>query len=91
MNLLRHALSSTRWVLIELESILFLSLYLPHTWGGETNLEEYYKTLKEVDRNAQGVKQKFHLSGIIAGMDLRVEVKPHQEGARREMGGERKT
>ena len=91
VNLLRHALSSTRWVLIVLESILFLSLYLPHTWGGETNLEEYYKTLKEVDRNVQDVKQKFHVSGIIAGMDVRVEVKPHQEGVRGEMERERTT
>ena len=58
-----------------LESILFLSLYLPHTWCGELNLEEYYKTLKEVDRNMQDIKQKFHISGIIAGMDAQVEVK----------------
>ena len=49
INLLKHARRSTRWVLIVLESILFLSLYLPHTWGGELNLEEYHKTLKEVD------------------------------------------
>ena len=78
MNLLRHSRRSTRWVLIVLESILSLSLYLPHTWGGETNLEEYYKTLKEVDRNMQDIKQKLHRTGIIAGMDAQVEVKHHQ-------------
>ena len=27
----------------------------------------------------QDIKQKFHISGIIAGMDAQVEVKPHQE------------
>ena len=52
MNLLKHARRSTRWVLIVLESILFLSLYLPHTWSGELNFEEYYKTLTEVDKHA---------------------------------------
>ena len=62
-----------------LESILFFSLYLPHTWCGEVRFEEYYKTLKEVDRNMQDIKQKFQFSGIIAGMDGQVEVKPHQK------------
>ena len=33
-------------------------MYLPHTWRGEANLEEYYKTLKEIDKNLQEVKQK---------------------------------
>ena len=79
MNLLKHARRSTRWVIIVLESILFHSLYLPHTWGGEVTFEEYYKTLKEVDRNMQDVKQKFHTSRVLAGMDAHVEVKPHQE------------
>ena len=65
-TLLRHSRRSTRCVLNVLESILFLPLYLPHTWAGETNLEEYYKTLRDVDRNVQDVKQKFHISGIIA-------------------------
>ena len=79
-NLLKHARRSTRWVLIVLESILFLSLCLPHTWwDGELNLEEYYNTLREVDENMQDIKQKFHVSGIIAGMDAQVEIKPHQE------------
>ena len=72
INLLRFTRSSTRWVIIILESILFLSLYLPHTWGGEVNLEEHNKTLKEVDRNMQDIKQKLHSSGIIFGV-------PHQE------------
>ena len=27
----------------------------------------------------QDVKQKYHISGIIAGMDAQVEVKPNQE------------
>ena len=61
------------------KSILFLSLYLLHTWSGELNLEEYCKTLREVDENMQDIKQKFHISGIIAGVDAQVEVKPHQE------------
>ena len=78
MNLLKHSRRSAKWALIVLESILFLSLYLPHTWGGEANLEKYCKTLKEVGRNMQDVKQKFHVSGIIAGTDAQVEVKPHQ-------------
>ena len=59
-------------------SILFLSMNLPYTWGGLANLEEYYKTLKEIDKNLQEVKQNYHISGIIAGMDAQVEVKPHQ-------------
>ena len=62
-----------------LGSILFLSWYLPHTRCGEPNLEEYFKTSKEVDRNMQDIPQKFHLSGITAGLDAQVEVKPHQE------------
>ena len=41
-------------------------------------MEEYYKTLKEVDKNLQEVKQKYHISGMIAGMDAQVEVKPQQ-------------
>ena len=49
---------STRWILVVLGSILFISMYLPHTWGGEANLEEYYKTLKEIDMNLPEVKQK---------------------------------
>ena len=53
-------------------------MYLPHTWGGEANLEEYYKTLKEIDKNLHEVKQKYNISGIIAGMDAQVEVKPQQ-------------
>ena len=61
-----------------LESILFLSVYLLHTWGGALNLEEYYEKSREVDENMQDIKQKFHISGIIAGMDAQVEVKPHQ-------------
>ena len=79
MNLLKHTRRSTRWVLIVLESTLFLSLYLFYTWGGELNLEEYYKTLKEVDRNMEDIKQKFHISGNSAGMDAQVEEEPHQE------------
>ena len=27
----------------------------------------------------QDIKQKFHISGITAGMDAQVEVKPHKE------------
>ena len=61
-----------------LGSILFLSMFLPHTWGGEI-LEEYYKTLNDLDKNMQDVKQKYHISGIAAGMDAQVEVKPNQE------------
>ena len=57
---------------------LSLSMYLPHTWGGEANLEEYYKTLKELDKNLHDVRQKYNISGIIAGMDAQVEVKPQQ-------------
>ena len=79
MSLWRHRRTSTRWVLIVLETILFLSLCLPHTWGGDANLEEYYRTLKEVDRNMQDIKQKLYISGNSAGMDAQVEVKPHQQ------------
>ena len=66
MSLLRHSRRSTRWVLVVLESILFLSRYLAHTWCGETNLEVYCKTLKEPGRNMQGIKQKYQISGITA-------------------------
>ena len=79
MKLLKHARRSATWELIVLESILFLSLYLSHTWSGELNHEEYYETLREVDGTMQDIKQKFHICGIIAGMDAQVEVKPHQE------------
>ena len=53
-------------------------MYLPHTWGGDTNLEEYYKTLKELDRNMQDIEQKYQISGIIAGMDAQAEVRPRR-------------
>ena len=79
MNLLRHSRRSTRWVLVVVESILFLSMYLPHTWGGEANLEEYCKTLQEIDRNMQDIRKKYQISGIFAGMDAQIEVKPRQE------------
>ena len=72
MNLSKHARRSTRWVFIVQESILFLSLSLPHTWSGEVNLEEDCKSLR-------CRSPKFHISGISAGMDVQVEVKPHQE------------
>ena len=51
-------------------------MYLRHIWRGETNLEEYYKTLKDLDKKMQEVKQKYHISGITAGMDVQVEVNP---------------
>ena len=54
-------------------------MYLPHTWGGETNIEEYFKTLKEVDKNMPEIKQDYQIPGIIAGMDAQVQVKPNQE------------
>ena len=54
-------------------------MYLPHTWCGELNLEEYYETLREVDGTMQDIKQKIHISGIIAGVDAQVDVKLHQE------------
>ena len=79
---------STRWVLIVLESILFLSIYMPHTRRDEAKLEDYYKTLNAVDENIQEVKQKFYISGITAGMDAQVEVKPHQEPF---VGGEKES
>ena len=79
MSLLRHSRRSTRWILVVLRSILLLSMYLPHTLGGDLNLEDYYKTLKNLDRNMQEVKQKYQISGIIAGMDAQVEVGPNQE------------
>ena len=63
---------------VVLERILFLLMYLPHTWAGEANLEEYFQTLKGVDRDMQDIKQKYKISGIIAGMDVQVEVKPRQ-------------
>ena len=56
MGLMRHSCTTKRWVLVVLGSILFLSMYPPHTWGGEVNLEEYYKTLKDFDKNMQEVK-----------------------------------
>ena len=33
---------------------VFSALYLPNTWGGETALEEYSETLKEVDKQHAG-------------------------------------
>ena len=53
-------------------------MYLPHTWAGEANLQEYNKTLKDVDRNKQDIKEKYQNSVIIAGMDVQVDVKPRQ-------------
>ena len=44
--------------------------------GRRANVEEYCKTLNEVDKNMQDTKQKFYISGITAGMDAQVEVKP---------------
>ena len=65
-NFLRHSRRSTRWILVVLGSILLLSLYLPHTWGGEANLEEYYKTLKDLDkRTCEEINQKYQNYGII--------------------------
>ena len=40
MGLMRHVRHAKRWVLVVLESILFLSMYPPHTWSGEVNLEK---------------------------------------------------
>ena len=54
-------------------------MYFPHTWSGEANVEEYYKTLNKDDKNTQEIKKEFYISDIIAGMDAQVEVKPHQE------------
>ena len=68
MSLLRNSRRSTTWVLVVLGSILFLPMYLPHTWSDEVNLEGYHKTLKDLDKNMQEVKQKYHISGIIAEM-----------------------
>ena len=79
MSLLRNFRRSTRWVLVVLGSILFLSLFLPHTWSDEVNLEGYHNTVKDLDKNMQEVKQKYHISGIIAEIDAQVEVKPNQE------------
>ena len=79
MNFMRYFCTSTRWVLAVLGSIFFFSLYLPHTCGGEQHVEEYYKTLKDLDKNMQEVKQKYNILGIIAGIDAQVEVKPNQE------------
>ena len=79
MGLLTHSCTSKRWALVVLGSILLLSFHLPHACGGETKLEEYYKTLKGLDKNMQEVKQKYKISGIIAGIDAQVEVKPKQE------------
>ena len=72
MNLLKHVRRISRWALIVEECILFLSLHLLHAWCGEVHLEEYYKTMKEVDTN-------MHFPGIITEMDGQVEVKPHQK------------
>ena len=58
--------------------LLFLSIYSPHTWSGEANLEEYYKTLEDVDRNMQDITEKYQNSVIIAGLDVQVDVKPRQ-------------
>ena len=69
-------IDTSRWILVVLGSILFLSMYLPHTWRGEANLEEYNKTLKDLDKNIQEVKQKYQVSGIVVGMDAQFEVKP---------------
>ena len=77
-NLLRHSRRSTRWVLVVLQSILFLPMNVPHTCCGEANLEEKYTTLKDLDKNLQDVKQRYHISGITAGTDAQVEVKPRQ-------------
>ena len=52
--------------------------YLPHTWCGEANLEEYYKTWNEVEKNIRR-SNKIYISSIFAGMVAKVEVKPHQE------------
>ena len=77
--LLRHFRTSTRWVFIVVERKRILAMFMPHTWRGETKLEEHNKTLNEVDENDQDIKQTLFLSGIVAGMNARVEVKPHQE------------
>ena len=37
------------------------------------------RDLRDVVETMQDIKQKFRISGIIAGMDAQVEVKPHQE------------
>ena len=73
MSLLRHSCTSTRWVLVVLGSILFLSMYLPHTWSGELNLEGYYKTLKEHARSQAEVQYVWHHC-----WNAQVEVKPNQ-------------
>ena len=74
-----------------LGGFLFLSIYLSHTWRGEENLEEFYKTLKDLSKSMQEVKQEYQISGIMAGMDAQVEVKPNQgpfvvEGTRMSRG-----
>ena len=91
LNLLRDSQKSTRWILVVLGRILFLSMYLPHTWRGEENVEECYKTLKDLSKNMQDVKQEYQISGIIAGMDAQVEVNLNQgpfvgEGTRMSRG-----
>ena len=50
-----------------------------HTWSGDLNIEEYYENLRKGNETMQDIKQKFHISGIIVGMDAQVEVSPHQE------------
>ena len=42
-------------------------------------MEAYCKSLKDLDKNAQEVRQRYKILGIIAGMDAQVEVKPNQE------------
>ena len=64
-NLLKYCRRSTRWILVVVGSILFLSMYLPHIWCVEENLEEYYKTLRHLDKNMQEVKQKSQIFGIL--------------------------
>ena len=54
-------------------------------------MEECYKTLKDLSKNMQDVKQEYQISGIIAGMDAQVEVNPNQgpfvgEGTRMSRG-----
>ena len=73
-NLLRYCRRSTRWILVVLGGIFFVSRYLPHTWCGEANLEGYFKMLKDLDRNMQEVKGLWHYCRNGA----QVEVKPRQ-------------
>ena len=59
-NLLRHSRRSMRWYWLFLEVSSFCRCTC-HTCSGEANLEEYYKTLKDLVKNLQDVKQKYHL------------------------------